>query len=1380
MCILSTIGALILTLRSARVQTAAVAILTDELGRALHVTARIDHVEIRPPLALNLKGVFLSDQQGDTLLSVPELKVRFNPFALEEQRLCFPLVQLNTPTIRLEQDSASSNIDFLLKAFPKDTTAQPFSYGVECRKIVINDARVHYIHRPSNVDVVVTDINTDVGFVYAGKDSLSATLRALHTKVRMKPVDGYLEADFHGNLDSLYADKMQVMYRGKRIFEGDVCVLHPLQPDSLYAQFCCTDLSANAAQISSLVSDITHKPVQLPEVIKQLGTIHYRGRVAGRLNDLNLHGAFLTRMGSVSTNVHVKNFKEAKGQIRTTNLALNRWLKDAPLGQLSAAVSFDGDVYDSVPKAKLNGNISKLEFKGYPYTNIAFNADLSKKEELTSLSVNDPNIQLCFVSHLDNWTTKAPTLFMDLQVPELNLAALHLSDSTLGHWLSFNSTISLRVDSTMPNLVDGTIGTISIDSLLVKGAGHQLQVPQIRVEVEADSIQRHMSITSPILTANIDGHFQWTSIPATIYGFIHRSLPSLTEAVEGHDYTNDMDFSADLLQADAILNILGNHKWHFPTVPKLSGFVHESDSSFSIRLFADQIVTNNTAYQNLVLALDNDNLLRNTTGSFYLQQHIIRQDSTRLRIDDLMSSIQLIAHNDSITTAIEFGSVNDADSVPDLLVHTTISKERNTPKVDVHFMPSDFRLGRAQWHIDDSHIIYVGADTTLMVNNLHVFTPRQRLWVDGKMSPYSTDSLQVQLEGIDLGYLLSSTKVLDALDFSGSITGKATVYGAFSNPQFEANVAMDDAKINHISLGRVTAKAELDRDKQEVILTGAAVKDSVHLADVTGRVTSSRDKFWEIFVDANGVPLDFINYWTSGIVEQITGSAYGRVHIYGRNMLTWVTTRAYAKDAAVTVPATGARYFFSDSIVMGTDYIDFPAIHLYDAQGHQGMLSGRINHTNFQNFRFKLNAQCNNLLGLNLPASSRSMYYGKVYANGSVDISGYEAMTRIDVNATTAPNSEFFLSLATASDATSSEFITFRQPVSEMTDSSEQDYFAKPAARFLLNLAIEATPDAKIHLVLDPHNGDGIVGRGEGNIRLSMDASTGDVQMLGTYTLLNGTFSYTVANLLHRDFTIAEGSTVVWSGDPSNPKLDITARYRCTASLRDLFGADVKSVTNRSSIPVDCVIRITGEMENMIIKFGIEYPQSDESVAAQINAIINTEAMLMRQVIYLLVFNRFYMPENLRSTTTNAGLNDAYSLLSSTVTGQINSWLSKLTDMVNVGFNVRANVEQGNQSYETEANIQIQPIARLTINGNVGYRYNDISNQPFYGDADVEYELTADGKLRAKVFTHSVDKYSLHQTGMQTGIGLIFRHDFNPGDAKKRREQKATQRGLSP
>ena len=274
--------------------------------------------------------------------------------------------------------------------------------------------------------------------------------------------------------------------------------------------------------------------------------------------------------------------------------------------------------------------------------------------------------------------------------------------------------------------------------------------------------------------------------------------------------------------------------------------------------------------------------------------------------------------------------------------------------------------------------------------------------------------------------------------------------------------------------------------------------------------------------------------------------------------------------------------------------------------------------------------------------------------------------------------------------------------------------------------------------------------------------------MFGGYTLQQGTFHFTLQNVIRREFEIAAGSTVTWQGNPVAPTIDVRAIYHLTASLRDLFGTDASQLyTNRSSVPVNCVLNLSGVLNNPIIRFGIELPSSDEAIATQVRSVINTDDMVTRQVLYMLVFNRFYTPEYLQDNNRLVGVNETFSILSSTVTGQINNWLGKITNAFTLGFNIRTDGSGADASQEYEAQFEIQPVKGLLINGNFGYRYNDISNQPIFGNLDVEYMLTPDGKLRAKAYTHTVDKYSLRQANTVQGLGLVFRHDFNWPTHKK-------------
>ncbi len=90
------------------------------------------------------------------------------------------------------------------------------------------------------------------------------------------------------------------------------------------------------------------------------------------------------------------------------------------------------------------------------------------------------------------------------------------------------------------------------------------------------------------------------------------------------------------------------------------------------------------------------------------------------------------------------------------------------------------------------------------------------------------------------------------------------------------------------------------------------------------------------------------------------------------------------------------------------------------------------------------------------------------------------------------------------------------------------------------------------------------------------------------------------------------------------------------------------------------------------------------------------------------------------------------------------------------------------------------------MNGNVGYRDDNLSASKFIGDFDFEYSLIQSGKLSAKAYTHTND-YKEFKTALTTqGIGLVYRESFNSlgelwdgwkaSAAETKREQEAKKR----
>jgi hypothetical protein len=542
---------------------------------------------------------------------------------------------------------------------------------------------------------------------------------------------------------------------------------------------------------------------------------------------------------------------------------------------------------------------------------------------------------------------------------------------------------------------------------------------------------------------------------------------------------------------------------------------------------------------------------------------------------------------------------------------------------------------------------------------------------------------------------------------------------------------------------------------------------------VDGLAEPKKSRFMiDIFPDS--IPLAFIGHWTSGFLSDISGYGSGRVTVSGEGKKVWVITRVKGIDAGLTIPFTGCRYTFNDSVFMDSTSIIFPDIVLRDEEGNPFYFNGKLTHDEyFRNFKLDLAGHCKHTLAINLPDESGQFMSGKIYADGDIFLEGPDNDIMLTADAKAVGKSRFRVSVDGVSSAGDNSFITFynhnvnepvltpKEKLASLLPRRKEAAKSYSSSRFRMGLSVDIDPQTLFELVINERTGDKIQARGDGSIKFTMNDATDEYKLVGTYTLQGGKLGFTIGNVIRREFTIAEGSQIMWNGDPERPMLNVTAKYQVTASLKDLFGTETQNlISGRTSIPVLTVINLSGPLSDPIIRFDIELPRSEEVIANQIKSVINTDEMMMRQVVYLLVFGRFYTPEYMR-TASNAGVNETYSLLSSTITGQINAWLGKLTNVFTLGFNIRSEGQGSDAQQEYEAVFSLQPLDRLVINGNFGYRYNDISNRPFFGDLDVEYFITPNGKVRIKGYTHSVDKYSLRQATMIEGVGVVFKHDFN-------------------
>ncbi len=1203
---------------------------------------------------------------------------------------------------------------------------------------------------------------------------------------QLRKFRGYLDLDARlaGRVDSLHAGNLTLNYNGQRILTGDVTANGLPDLDSTLWKAECTDLFVNKAILQDLISNLKGQPFRFPQPVARLGDMHYRGSLVGRVHDLTLHGVFTSALGNITTNgrAYIDSMYSSisfTGDLATKRFALGRMMDNKDLGTTSLTVHLNGQLLENKPfKGAVVAVVDHLQFRKYDYRNLRMDGKFANNVFNGMIRSDDPNLNLAFDGTID-LSTSVPLYDCSLQLHHLRMGPLHLSEKYADSDLRFGLRLNAYGKS-----VDDFAGVLNIDTLAFSHAGKVVRMESFELLTEHDAPGDNPDIIrlhSDYVSASFSGRYKLSTLPTTFRKFVLRYLPQAVSVATRKKLlatrtANDADFYVyfhDLTELSTVLEL----PCILDEMPTIKGFVHESAGQLGLQAVVPGVRTEDQHIEDITLNFDNLNETLNLTLSA-LKRHANTVAAEHL--GDLKLFLGAHAVNDSLSLAFDWTNTDTIHNAGALRLTTAFRQYASKPLVAVHVHPTDIIIGDSIWTMEDSYITYSMADTALQVGGFSFHSASQYIHADGVASTRLSDSIRLELQCIDLDYFLGAfTDVHRAISFGGTATGWATAYGIFRHPMFEAELAMLNAKINGSEIGDLYARAEFD-NRKHVVINGecfetfgdstASVRRKV--IDVTGDI-GGPDHAWELHVFPDSVRAGFIGFWVRSFATDVDGRASGDVHIYAhrppkhRSAIVKVLVNAKGHDLGLTIPFTGARYYMSDSVILEETTVRIPRMTLHDDKGNPLVLEGSVQHNGmFDNLTYHVNVHADKAIVLDLPETPNRLYSGRIFATGDVVIDGDRTGCEIDAVARTESGSSVAIMTKSASSVSSSDFVQFVDHTVPEEEAAQVPKVADIPFTLNLNLLIDATPDILARVVIDPRTGDQLRGRGEGNLRISYNTADG-CTMFGGYTLQQGTFSFTFQNVIRREFEIASGSTVTWQGDPIAPTLDARAIYHLTASLRDLFGSDAEQLnTNRTSVPVNCVLNLSGVLSSPIIRFGIELPSSDEGVASQVRSVINSEDMITRQVLYLLVFNRFYTPEYLQNSKM-VGLNETFSILSSTVTGQINNWLGKITNAFTLGFNVRTDGSGATASQEYEAQFEIQPVRGLLINGNFGYRYNDIANQPIFGNLDVEYMLTRDGKLRAKAFTHTVDKYSLRQANTVQGLGLVYKHDFNWPSKKK-------------
>jgi hypothetical protein len=377
----------------------------------------------------------------------------------------------------------------------------------------------------------------------------------------------------------------------------------------------------------------------------------------------------------------------------------------------------------------------------------------------------------------------------------------------------------------------------------------------------------------------------------------------------------------------------------------------------------------------------------------------------------------------------------------------------------------------------------------------------------------------------------------------------------------------------------------------------------------------------------------------------------------------------------------------------------------------------------------------------------------------------------MDIEASSADNSRFFMPLSGKENVAYADFVKFQQSSNEGADTTafltrrvmaherKGRVESTSAGMMDIDMTLNVLPNIEMQLVIDPTVGDIIKGRGTGQLTMHIVPKANIFEMRGDVQITDGTYLFTLQNILNKLFTVVPGSSIHWDGDPMGATLNINAVYNTKASLRPLLGTSVQGIDTSRAVPVECYIKLTDALMSPTVNFDVKVPNVAPEIQTVIQSTLNDQQAIATQMFWLLAANCFSAEDTAAVDAASLSATTGFELISN----QLSNWLSG--DNYNIVLRYRPRTEMtGDEVDFGFSKSWFNDRLLIEVEG----RYlSDASLQAtqkasnFVGEAFITWLIDSDGTFRFKGFTQTIDRYGENQGMQESGVGLYYGESFN-------------------
>lgn len=1191
-----------------------------------------------------------------------------------------------------------------------------------------------------------------------------------------RPLSLIISGNAKGKVNSMNLKNLDIKYADGSFFRGNANIDGLPDIENTFMAISIQD-----AKIKSSLINRFSDSVRLEKQLNNLSFFQVNGKFEGFYYDFVADGNFNTALGSFKTDINFKLPSNAparySGSLSTRNFDMGKLISRPDYVQkINLDASINGKGLDvSTADMQMNANFFNSSINGYVYDSISFSAFLKENLFDGRFHVEDPSLKFDLEGLID-LNENAELIDIKGQLKFADLKNINLSDKYGFLRCNFD------VDFQGLNL-DETQGIGKVKSLEAIYDEKYLLLDSLTVDSKLENEKREILIDSELFKGEFKGNFKIRDLIADLEMLFTEykiQLENNQEIISDY-YANkkkrekpySMDWNLNLYDINPVSSLF-IPEVYLAKNSNISGHIFMGNTQiFNVFSEIDTIVYDNRIYLQNEFDLSSSKFSDSSSIIAFLLIDSEKQILSEFLEGDILN-LEAVWNNRELELE---GAFKQSGTDNYARINALGKFKRDSTRIV--FKDTDFRVFDSKWSLSPDNEILI-SNEKVYIESVELNTKSEKIEVEGIVSNDPLDKLKLKLNGFKLRNLepIINRKIY------GILNTELEISNIFNQIQTYGTVSANDLTIEGFLIGDIEGSTIYDDDKKAIILDYKVDRLGINAMQIKGDIKPIDDYFdFNVIALINDTKLNVIEPFTKGIFSELQGSGSGFLNLQGNSKLPEIRGRLKVEKGGLLVNYLNTRYTFDDFLYFETDNISARNMVLKDANGNQAVLNGGIFHSGFRDMLLDLKATFNNFQILNTEVADNSLYYGIANASGNMSILG--SFEDLEINANLESEKGTFIHIPTDSyvEIEKENHISFLSEKKEEEDIEKDDKEEVDLSGLSMNLNLSMDNNARMEIIFDRQTGDIIRGTGKGDLNLEID-TRGDFNMFGYYEIEEGSYNFTLLNVVNKEFNIKPGGRISWAGDPYQGELDLTGTYSQNVSLRPIMvSADsifLSSPQSARRSPVNVNLDLTGPILSPAFEFGIDisdppifqgYDFNNDLLAFQ-NRIQNDQDELNRQVFSLIVLRQFSQSGG--NISQPAGRN-----LSELFTNQLSTYLSSVDDNLEINFDLSG------LSPEALADLQLrlsysflEGRLRVTREGGFTNATNETSARSIIGDWTVEYTLTQDGRLKAKMFNRN--NANVFQPGARstntTGVSILYTKSFDEFTEFLAREERKNQK----